>query len=112
MIRGTLTEDLDMVVTVGVADSSRVFQPLEVVVDTGFNGGLALPRDVIARLGLTYRDHTPYTLGTGEAESLRNYEGVASWRERTLEVEITGTESEHLLAWPCLQEAKSASRRE
>ena len=106
MIRGILTEDLDMVVTVEVADSSGVFQPLEVVVDTGFNGDLALPRDVIARLGLTYRDHTPYTLGTGESETLRNYEGVASWRERTLEVEITETDSESLIGMALLTASK------
>ena len=106
MIIGTLAENLDMVVTVEVADSSGVFQLLEVVIDTGFNGDLALPRDVIAGLGLAYRGHSPYTLGTGEAETLRNYEGLASWRERTLDVEITETESESLVGMAMLTGSK------
>ena len=106
MIRETLTEKLDMVVTVEVADSSGVFQFLEVTIDTGFNGDLALPRDVIAGLGLAYRGPSPYTLVTGETETLRNYEGVASWRERKLEVEITETVSGSLIGMAMLTGSK------
>ena len=38
MITGKVAENLDLLVTIEVANSSGVFVPLEVVIDTGFNG--------------------------------------------------------------------------
>ena len=106
MITGTVTEDLDLVVTIEVANSSGAFDPLEVVIDTGFNGDLALPRDVVRRLGLAYRGHFNFTLATGEVARLPNYEGVVPWHGRTLEVEILETESESLLGMELLMGSK------
>ena len=67
MIRGSVTRELDPLVTVNVANSSGVLQSLEVVLDTGFSEELALPYETIRRLGLTYRGQGPISLAIGEA---------------------------------------------
>ena len=45
------TVAIEALVEIGVAGLSRVFQRMEVVVDTGFTGWLTLPGDVIGQPG-------------------------------------------------------------
>ena len=102
MITGTVTENLDLLVTVEIANSNGVFEPLEVIMDTGFNGDLALPRDVILDLGLAYRGQITWTLATGQEATMANYDGVLSWHGRPREVGVVETESESLLGMALL----------
>ena len=106
MITGTVTQDRELRVTVEVANSTGGVQPLEVVLDTGFNGDLMLPRDVVRRLGLDYRGQNTWTLATGQEETLAHYEGVVSWHGSPLEVEIVENESESLLGMGLLMGSK------
>ena len=108
MITGTVTENLDLQVTIEIANSNGGFEPLEVAMDTGFNGDLALPRDTIQNLGLTYRGQTSWTLATGEEVTMANYDGVVSWHGRSREVEVIETESESLLGMALLIGSKIA----
>ena len=106
MITGEVTEDLDLLVTVEVANNNGTFVPIEVVIDTGFNGDLALPRDVILALGLSYRGETTWTLATGEEAAMSNYEGVISWHGRPRDVVVIETGSEFLLGMAVLVGSK------
>ena len=108
MITGTVTENLDLLVTIEIANSDGGFEPLEVAIDTGFNGDLALPRDTIQSLGLTYRGQTSWTLATGKEVTMANYDGVISWHGQSREVEIIETESESLLGMALLIGSKIA----
>ena len=102
MIAGTVTENLDLLVSIEISNSNGVCQSLKVVLDTGFNGDLALPRDVILALGLTYRGQISWTLATGQKATMSNYDGVVSWHRRPRDVEVVETESESLLGMALL----------
>ena len=42
MLRGHVNADLDLIITIGIADVKGKVNPYEVVVDTGFRGELGL----------------------------------------------------------------------
>ena len=94
MISGIVTEDLDLLVTIEVFDGNGVLRSLEAVLDTGFNGDLALPRDVILELGLAYRGKLSWILATGQEETMSNYDGAVSWHGQSRDVEVVETASE------------------
>ena len=97
MISGIVTEDLDLLVTIEIFDGNGVLRSLEAVLDTGFNGDLALPRDVILELGLAYRGKLSWILATGQEESMSNYDGAVSWHGQSRDVVVVETASESIL---------------
>ena len=82
MITGRVAENLDPVVAIEISDSSGVFQSLEFVVDTGFQGFLALPSDIILELGLIPRGLTSYIPATGVETRTLVYTVTVSWHGR------------------------------
>ena len=58
MISGRVSPELDPLVTIEFGNGKGSFHTLEVVVDTGFSGELALPPELIQSLGLDYIDVT------------------------------------------------------
>ena len=102
MITGRVSESLDLLVPIEVSDKNGVFLPLEMVLDTGFNGDLALPREVIQNLGLTYRGQTSLTLATGEEATMSNYDGVVLWHGQPRGVVVIETASESLIGMALL----------
>lgn len=54
MIRGRVNQRLEPVVNVSILDDHDIAHSFESILDTGFNGHLTLPSDVIKRLGLNY----------------------------------------------------------
>ena len=82
MITGTVTERLDLLVTIEVSDSAGGLRPIEVVLDTGFDGDLALPSNVISDLELSYIGTVDVRLATGKKVKAPTYEGVVSWHGR------------------------------
>ena len=54
MIRGRVNQRLEPLVSVSILDGHDIAHSFEFIVDTGFNGHLTLPADVINRLGLNF----------------------------------------------------------
>ena len=79
MISGRVSSGLDPLVTIEVGNGQGNFQPVEVVVDTGFSGELALPSELIQSLGLDYIDDVSVALADQQARPVRAYDGVVSW---------------------------------
>lgn len=65
-------------VTIEVAGINMDFRAVEAVVDTAFNGALALPGEIIEGLGLTHQGERHTRLATGSG-SVPVYGAVASW---------------------------------
>lgn len=65
-------------IEIAVAGVDMNFRTVQFVVDTGFNGALALPGDIIEELGLTQRGERRTRLATGHG-SMAIYGAVASW---------------------------------
>ena len=106
MITGSVSENLDLLVTIEVSDRNGVLQPLEVILDTGFNGDLTLPRDVVQHLGLTYRGQTPWTLASGKEVMMSNYDGEVTWHGLLREVQVVETDGDALLGMALLVGSK------
>ena len=102
MIGGLVNDDLEAIVTVSVADADEVYHPFEFVVDTGFSGHLALPEDVIQRLGLRFRirSSTIQAIGTAPANF---YSGAAFWHQEKRVILVLETDGEYLLGMAMLE---------
>ena len=73
------TTALEALVEVGVAGRSRVFQSMEVVVDTGFTGWLTMPGDVIGQIGLVSPGQRPTILAPGHELLFDIYAALVDW---------------------------------
>lgn len=65
MIKGVITKDDQPVVQVGLVFGSRIFK-VKAVVDTGFNGSVCLPANLLMKSGWRELGHEQYELATGE----------------------------------------------
>jgi clan AA aspartic protease len=85
---GTMTSDGDALVTVTVESAPGETREMEAVLDTGFNGFLALPADVIRALDLVYRYELQLTLANGAEQSVPTYEATIRWNGARRSVEV------------------------
>ena len=69
----------DVLVEIGVAGRSRVFQTIEVVVDTGSTGWLTLPVEVIGQIGLVSPGQRPTIPASVEALLFSIYAVLVDW---------------------------------
>lgn len=102
MIRGRITPELNPLVTIEIADGNGAFHPLDVILDTGFDGELALPSDVIGSLGIPHRAEVGLVLANSQRIQAYTYGGVVSWHAQQREVEIVETAGEPLLGMALL----------
>ena len=107
MIRGYVNRYLEPVVTIEIEDSQGVLQSFEAVLDTGFNGELALPAQTIEKLGLSSRGQAlDWTIATGDEAPLAEYDGVVSWHGQSRRVVVVETGDEPLLGTSLLSGSK------
>ena len=74
----------------------------EAIIDTGFNGALTLPPNLIARLGLRRRSKVWGMLADGREDSFDVYEALIFWNGRLLRISVGSTESDPLLGMALL----------
>ena len=95
------TEDnstrLEPQITINIAGVDRVFQPENVIVDTGFTGALTLPESTIAQLGLTRYGRRPAIQASGERRMFEIYGALVSWHDNLRPVFVYLSESRPLL---------------
>jgi clan AA aspartic protease len=82
MIEGIIS-NMQACVPVGV--SSHTGRPMRIsaVVDTGYNGSLALPSQIIARLSLRFAGHRTGKLADGSSILLTMYSAFVEWHGRS-----------------------------
>jgi predicted aspartyl protease len=71
-----------------VYDTDGNAHDVHAVLDTGFNGSLALPADLIASLDLDYRYELELTLASGATQSVPTYEVTVRWDGISRSVEV------------------------
>ena len=102
MLTGTVN-DLQAWLTVEVLTIGGQYLSVEALLDTGFNGGLALPASVIPQLDLVPRGNRYGYLALGEEFQLPTWRGTVLWNGRPRSVEIVETDSEPLLGMDLLR---------
>ncbi len=79
-MKGIVDDELRALVEVVVgASGGSVDQPLQVWVDTGFNGGLVIPRSEIERLGMPEYSSTRAILADGKQVDMPTYTCHIEW---------------------------------
>ena len=101
MIAGRVNSDLEAIIRIGVHDSQGDLHTFECVMDTGFDGFIALPVDTIQELGLVRRGNRRTVLINAEA-FMPVYLGVVGWHEEQVEVSVLQTEQEYLVGMALL----------
>ncbi|MBM4032738.1 MAG: hypothetical protein FJ291_13245 [Planctomycetes bacterium] len=91
MIEGHVTAHRQAVVCVRLYATTGMSEPADVTMDTGFTGFLALPPDLIARLGLPCLGLRTGFLADGREAVLNVFEAVVDWhgeRRRVTALEV------------------------
>ena len=102
MISGRVSAGLDPLVNIELGNGKGSFQSLQVVVDTGFSGELALPSELIQSLGLDYIDDVSVALADRQERPVRAYDGVVFWQGRSRDLMVLDMGSEPLLGMALL----------
>lgn len=97
MISGQVNTYNEAVVRLPVRSSQGRDQEIEAVIDTGFNGYLTLPPDLIASLKLPFRRNGRAVLGDGRAITFDIHEAVILWDGRLRRIPVDAADAEPLL---------------
>ena len=79
-------------VTVSVADVTGELHPFEFLVDTGFDGDITLPLEVIQRMRLPYIRPGRAILADNLEREFGTYGAEVSWKGRIVEVAVLQSE--------------------
>ncbi len=101
MIVGSVSPKLEALVRLSIRGPLSEIET-EAVLDTGFNGALALPPDLIAELGLRFKYRGLAALADGTEIFLDVHEALISWNGRLLRVLVGAAENDPLLGMALL----------
>ena len=86
MITGTVTDDREIVIQLQALAADQSLVSFEAVVDTGFNGFLTLPIDVLNTLGASAAGTRRAELGDGNLVEMDVYFVKVKWRDEEREL--------------------------
>ena len=79
MMTGSITADKEAALSMIVRGPHGPEEHVEAIIDTGFNGFMALPAPLVATLGLPYHTRTMATLADGTNVTLAIYQATIVW---------------------------------
>ena len=94
---------LEAVAPVPVMNRNGQFQPFEFILDTGFDGFLALPPELIQRLGLEPAESVFVTFANGRRELWNAWECRILWHDLPRDIVIFESRGETLLGMALLE---------
>ena len=98
MVAGWVNAFREAVVRLSVlSPDGKERQPVEVVIDTGFNGHLTLPPHLIAALDLPFRRNGRAILGDGSTVTFDIHEAVVLWNGQPRRVPVDAADTDPLL---------------
>jgi clan AA aspartic protease len=91
MMVGIVTSSDQAILKLQVLGPGGRSEEVEAIIDTGFNGDLALPLMSVAALGLPVIGSLPAALADGSQITLNCYKAVVVWhgRPRTIDVPVS-----------------------
>jgi clan AA aspartic protease len=93
MITGIVNADFEATLRLTVRGANGQARKIRAIVDSGFNGYLILPPNVIAELGLVLEGQVSVTLADGSEILADSYRGIVIWdrRRRLIPVDEANT---------------------
>ena len=102
MIYGVVNLRREATLPVVIGNSSGQREVIDTVIDTGFDGFLSLPFEIIVRLGLPWTIANPATLGDGSEVLFDFYTGTVIWDGQYRTIDVAESETEPLLGMAML----------
>ena len=99
---GRVNGDLQAWLTVEIVTPSGQPHPIEVALDTGFNGQIALPAITIQSLELSEESSRLAITATGDRVRLTTYYSTMMWHGEPRIIEVVEADSEPLLGMELL----------
>jgi clan AA aspartic protease len=103
MIHGIVNFRCELTLPIVVGNSNGQREFVNTVIDTGFDGFLSLPSEIIVLLELPWRTSNIATLGDGSQTLFDFYAGTVIWDGRYRTVDIAESETEPLLGLAMLR---------
>ena len=103
MMTGRVNWRLEATIRIGIQDAAGGLNFFECVLDTGYDGDIALPSVVIRRLGLLSLGSRDSALANSDIVPLPIYRGIASWHGKLIDVEVMGTQHELVIGMALLE---------
>jgi clan AA aspartic protease len=103
MITGIVNADFEPIIALSICGSDGKVHTQEAIIDTGFNGWLSLPPDLIAELNLEWKRRGRAVLGDGTECVFDVYEAVIVWDGNMLTIPIDEADSEPLVGMSLME---------
>ncbi len=103
MINGRINWLLEATVYVEIQDAAGGLHRFECILDTGFDGDIALPLAAIRRLGLVLSGRRFTILGNGDGVFMYTYVGTALWHGGQTQVTVLQTAGESAIGMSLLE---------
>ncbi|MCY7334898.1 MAG: clan AA aspartic protease [Chamaesiphon sp.] len=103
MITGIVNADFEPIIPLSVCGSDGKVYTQDAIVDTGFNGWLSLPPDLIAQLNLRWKRRGRAILGDGSECIFDVYEAVVIWDENLLKIPVDEADAEPLVGMSLME---------
>lgn len=97
MISGRVNAHREALVPLPLRGSQGEEHAIEAVIDTGYNGSLTLPPDLIAHLGLPFLRSSRAILGDGSTVDFDIHEATVVWNGRLQRIPVDAAEVNPLL---------------
>ena len=103
MITGNVNWFLEAIVTVEVQNTEGDILMVQCLLDTGFDGDLALPSATIRSLGLEYVGPSETTLLDSHSLPLPTYDGIVKWHGQTIRASVLETHRDAVIGMGLLE---------
>ena len=103
MIKGSVNADFEPIIPLSIYGFDGELRKQVGIVDTGFNGWLSLPPELIAQLGLKWKRRGRAILGDGSECLFDIYEAVLLWDGEFLKIPLDEADSEPLVGMSLME---------
>lgn len=103
MITGRVNSDLEAIVPISVKNNRGSYHAFDCVLDTGFDGFVALPEGTIQELGLVSRGSRRTGLLNDSEAMIPVYLAAVDWRGELSEVSVLQSEQDFLVGMALLE---------
>jgi clan AA aspartic protease len=103
MITGVVNAEFEPIIPLSIRQSDGKVFTQDAIVDTGFNGWLSLPPDLIAELKLRWKRRGRAILGDGSECIFDIYQAVVDWDGTLLTIPVDEADSEPLVGMSLME---------
>jgi len=103
MITGVVNAEFEPIIPLSIRQSDGKVFTQDAIVDTGFNGWLSLPPDLIAELKLRWKRRGRAILGDGSECVFNIYQAVVDWDGTLLTIPVDEADSEPLVGMSLME---------